>query len=153
MAEPITEAQLEPLIHLLLSSDIEVLKASSLAISNFALHGPRTLHSLLWANVNYRVYAVRTLGGCGRMLTTVCMRYVRYIACCGRMLTTVRGTPLGTVCGTLGGCFHGIQNLYTQLPRSLVQPRPHNVGAEYLHLLISVCVCFNGRGGTLGARS
>ena len=43
VTEPISESQLEPLIQLLLSSDIEVQKASSLAISNLALHGPRTL--------------------------------------------------------------------------------------------------------------
>ena len=42
VTDPITEAQLEPLIHLLLSSDLEVQKASSLAISNLALHGPGT---------------------------------------------------------------------------------------------------------------
>ncbi len=31
---------LEPLVHLLVSLDVEVQKASSHALSNFALHGP-----------------------------------------------------------------------------------------------------------------
>lgn len=41
VTEPISEGVLEPLINLLLSSDIDVQKSSSLAISNIALHGPR----------------------------------------------------------------------------------------------------------------
>ena len=39
MTEPVSEAVLEPLIHLLVSSDMEVQKASSHALSNLALHG------------------------------------------------------------------------------------------------------------------
>jgi len=42
VTEPISETILEPLIHLLQSSDVDVQKASSLALSNFALHGPGT---------------------------------------------------------------------------------------------------------------
>ena len=42
VTEPISETILEPLIHLLQSSDVDVQKASSLALSNFALHGPST---------------------------------------------------------------------------------------------------------------
>ena len=41
--EPVSESLLEPLIHLLLSSDPDVQKASSLALSNLALHGPGRL--------------------------------------------------------------------------------------------------------------
>ncbi len=41
VTDPITEGILEPLINLLLSSDVDVQKSSSLAISNIALHGPR----------------------------------------------------------------------------------------------------------------
>ena len=54
VTEPITEAQLEPLIHLLLSSDLEVQKAASLALSNLALHGPRK-NSSEWFSVSFRV--------------------------------------------------------------------------------------------------
>ena len=41
VTEPVSEAVLAPLIHLLLSSDVDVQKASSLALSNLALNGPR----------------------------------------------------------------------------------------------------------------
>lgn len=41
VTEPVSEAVLAPVIHLLLSSDVDVQKASSLALSNLALNGPR----------------------------------------------------------------------------------------------------------------
>lgn len=40
LVEPVTMEMLKPLIHLLLSPDIDVQKTSSLALSNLALHGP-----------------------------------------------------------------------------------------------------------------
>ena len=39
VTEPVSEAVLEPLIHLLVSSDLEVQKAASHALSNLALRG------------------------------------------------------------------------------------------------------------------
>ena len=39
VTDPVLESMLEPLIHLLLSSDVDVQKSSSLALSNLALHG------------------------------------------------------------------------------------------------------------------
>lgn len=39
-SEPVTTQFLEPIIHLLLSPDLSIQKASSLAISNLALKGP-----------------------------------------------------------------------------------------------------------------
>ena len=47
MTEPVSEAVLEPLIHLLVSSDLEVQKASSHALSNLALHGAGELALIL----------------------------------------------------------------------------------------------------------
>ena len=40
VTEAVSESELEPLIHLLVCSDLEVQRASSHALSNLALHGP-----------------------------------------------------------------------------------------------------------------
>lgn len=39
VTEPVSETVLEPLVHLLVISDLEVQKAASHALSNLALHG------------------------------------------------------------------------------------------------------------------
>lgn len=39
VSDPVSDSMLQPLKHLLMSSDEEVLKAASLALSNFALYG------------------------------------------------------------------------------------------------------------------
>ena len=48
VTEPVSETVLEPLIHLLVSSDLEVQKASSHALSNLALHGAGETRSREW---------------------------------------------------------------------------------------------------------
>lgn len=40
VVDSVTAQMLEPLVHLLVSNDVEVQKAATLAISNLALHGP-----------------------------------------------------------------------------------------------------------------
>jgi len=40
VTQPVTKELLEPLVHLLVSPDLDVQKASSHALSNFALRGP-----------------------------------------------------------------------------------------------------------------